>query len=51
MSCNQNYYATGCLVKVLPLMNEGIESTESWASLMCISHFFKNKVKKLSLVN
>lgn len=50
MSCNQNYHATGCLVKVLPLMNEGIESTESWASLMCISHFLKTRLKNYLLL-
>lgn len=47
MSCNQNYYATKCLVKVLPMMNQSIESTESWDCLIYVYQIFD----KLSNLN
>lgn len=48
MSCNHNYYATECLDKSLPMMNQSIEINESWAGLMCVYHFFCNKNDKYS---
>lgn len=41
MSCLK-YYTTGSLVKVITMMNESIESTESWVSLICM---FLRKIK------
>lgn len=46
MSCLK-YYTTGSLVKVITMMNESIESTESWVSLICMFLILFNKKDKI----
>lgn len=36
MAHNQNCYTTECFIKGLPVMNQSIESTEIWASLIIL---------------
>lgn len=42
MSRNRNYYATGCFVKTLHMMNQRIENTVSGTSDMCIYYIFSH---------